>query len=501
MREVPEDRRNPSETRHWYLPWQMGLWDSYDPGVGYDEVFEAPGVPRPHARRLVEALDGLTTGDLADRQRRADLAFMESGITFTVYSEGAGIERIFPFDLVPRIIDAREWQRLERGLKQRVVVLNTFLQDVYNDQRIVRDGVVPAEAVFESPGYEPAVRGFTPPGGVWVHIAGIDLVRDADGTVYVLEDNLRTPSGVSYVMQNRAISTRTFPTLFGDAGVRRVADYCNRLHDSVRRWFPKDPVVLLTPGIYNSAYFEHTFIAKQMGVQLVEGRDLAVSDGRLVMKTTRGAVAVGCVYRRVDDQFLDPLNFSPESVLGVPGMFDLYRAGKVCLVNAMGTGVADDKSVYPYVPGMIRYYLGEEPILPNVPTFRGADPTEREHMLAHLQDLVVKPANASGGYGVVIGPYASDAELQEAREAITENPAGFIAQPLVRLSTCPTVVDGAFQPRRVDLRPFVLYDGVEPWVLPGGLTRVALQEGSYIVNSSQGGGSKDTWVLANGGPS
>ncbi|HMO95518.1 MAG TPA: circularly permuted type 2 ATP-grasp protein, partial [Tepidiformaceae bacterium] len=339
------------------------------------------------------------------------------------------------------------------------------------------------------------MRGFTPPNGAWIHIAGIDLVRDADGTIYVLEDNGRTPSGVSYVLQNRSISTRVMPRLFSQSGVLPVNDYANRLHDAVRACFGPDPAVVLTPGVYNSAYFEHTFLAKQMGVQLVEGRDLAVHDGRISMRTTRGLIKVGAIYRRVDDEYLDPMNFQPDSTLGVPGLLDVYRAGGTCLINGIGTGVADDKSIYPYVPDMIGFYLGEEPILPNVPTYRAADEKDRQHVLAHLRDLVVKPTNASGGYGVVIGPASDERTLVATGQAIERDPGGFVAQPLVRLSTCPTVIDGTYQPRRVDLRPFVIYDGREPWVLPGGLTRVALQEGSFIVNSSQGGGSKDTWVL------
>jgi uncharacterized circularly permuted ATP-grasp superfamily protein len=467
----------------------------YEHGSGYDEMFEAPGVPRPHCRAVFEALSALGENDLLEARQRADLAFVSLGITFTVYSESEGIERIFPFDLVPRVIAGDEWRRIEQGLKQRVLALNAFLQDIYNDCRIIEAGRVPAEDIFNSPNYRPEVRGFTPPNGVWIHIAGIDLVRDADGTIYVLEDNARTPSGVSYVLQNRQISTRILPRLFAQSGVVPVNDYANRLHAAVRNCFGPDPAVVLTPGMYNSAYFEHSFLAKQMGVQLVEGRDLAVRNGRIVMRTTRGLLPVGAIYRRVDDEFLDPLNFNPESALGVPGLLDVYRAGGTCLVNGVGTGVADDKSVYPYVPEMIRFYLGEEPILPNVPTFRTADPKDRDHVLAHLRDLVVKPANASGGYGVVIGPSADERTLESTRDAIEGDPAGFVAQPLIRLSTCPTVIEGSYQARRVDLRPFVVFDGREPWVLPGGLTRVALKEGSFIVNSSQGGGSKDTWVL------
>ena len=472
-----------------------GFGASYELEATYDEVFEAPGVPRPHCRELVEALERLGEVDLADARRRADLAFVNAGITFTVYSESTGIERIFPFDLVPRVIDGREWERVERGLKQRVMALNAFIQDIYNERRIITAGLVPAEAVLQSRNYQPAVEGFTPPSRAWVHIAGIDLVRDADGTIYVLEDNVRTPSGVSYVLQNRVISMRVFSRIFGQASLRSVADYANRLHETIRTVWPADAAVVLTPGVYNSAYFEHAFLAKQMGVQLVEGRDLVVRGGRVVMKTTRGLQPVGAVYRRVDDEFLDPTRFNPASMLGVPGLFDVYRAGQVCLVNAIGTGVADDKSVYPYVPAMIRFYLGEEPIIPNVPTFRGADPKDLEHILANLSRLVVKPANASGGYGVVIGPQADEPTLAATADAVRADPAGFIAQPLIRLSTCPTIIDGQFRPRRVDLRPFVLFDGKEPWVLPGGLTRVALEEGSFIVNSSQGGGSKDTWVI------
>ncbi len=468
---------------------------NYDGGPGYDEMFVRPGVPRAHCRAVFDALSALSTEDLRDAQQRADLAFVNLGITFTVYSESEGIERIFPFDLVPRVIAAAEWRKVEQGLKQRVLALNAFCQDVYNDARIVDAGLISAEAVFGSPNYVPEMRGFTPPNGAWIHIAGIDLVRDADGTIYVLEDNGRTPSGVSYVLQNRSISTRVMPRLFSQSGVLPVNDYANRLHDAVRNCFGPDPAVVLTPGVYNSAYFEHAFLAKQMGVQLVEGRDLAIHDGRISMRTTRGLTRVGAIYRRVDDEFLDPINFNPDSTLGIPGLLGIYRSGGTCLINGIGTGVADDKSIYPYVPDMIRFYLGEEPILPNVPTFRAAEEKDREYIFAHMRELVMKPTNASGGYGVVIGPASDERTLIATREAIERDPAGFVAQPLVRLSTCPTVINGTYQPRRVDLRPFVVFDGGEPWVLPGGLTRVALQEGSFIVNSSQGGGSKDTWVL------
>lgn len=466
----------------------------YQATADYDEMFERPGVPRPHYRAIHEALTALQNEEFADRQQRAHISLLNQGITFTVYAEGAGTERIFPFDIIPRVIDGAEWLHIERGLKQRLMALNLFLQDAYNEGRIFTDGLIPREIVFGSSNYQPAMHGFTPPGGVWAHISGSDLVRDADGTIYVLEDNLRTPSGVSYVIENRLVTARVMSRLLHASGVRPVDSYASRLHALIQRCGVAGPAAVLTPGPYNSAYYEHTFLAKQMGVQLVEGRDLMVKDGRVVMKTTRGPQALGSIYRRIDDDYLDPLNFLSDSVLGVPGMLDVYRSGGLCLLNAIGNGIADDKSVYPYVPAMIRYYLGEEPVLPNVPTFHAAEERSREHILANLRDLVVKPTNASGGYGVVVGPCSDDAELAALREAIVADPASYIAQPLIRLSTCPALIDGTWQPRRIDLRPFVLYDGVEPWVLPGGLTRVALREGSFIVNSSQGGGSKDTWV-------
>jgi uncharacterized circularly permuted ATP-grasp superfamily protein len=467
----------------------------YRVASGYDEMFEAPGVPRLHYRAIHEALTSLRNDEFADRQQRAHVSLLNQGITFTVYAEGAGTERIFPFDIIPRVIDAAEWRGIERGLKQRLVALNLFLQDAYNEGRIFRDGIIPPETVFGSPNYQPTMRGFTPPGGVWAHISGSDIVRDADGTFYVLEDNLRTPSGVSYVMENRLVTARVLSRLLQASAVSPVDGYALRLHQVIRRCGDQGPAAVLTPGAYNSAYYEHTFLAKQMGVQLVEGGDLMVKDGRVVMKTTRGSQALGSIYRRIDDDYLDPLNLRADSVLGVPGMLDVYRAGRLCLVNAIGNGIADDKSVYPYVPDMIRYYLGEEPALPNVPTYHAADDKSRAYILNNLRDLVVKPTNASGGYGVVVGPSSDDMELASLRETIEADPASYIAQPLIRLSTCPALIEGEWRPRRVDLRPFVLYDGIEPWVLPGGLTRVALREGSFIVNSSQGGGSKDTWVV------
>jgi uncharacterized circularly permuted ATP-grasp superfamily protein len=468
---------------------------NYGVASGYDEMFEAPGVPRAHYRAVHEALTALRGDDFVDRQQRAQVSLMNQGITFTVYAEGAGTERIFPFDIIPRVIEGREWRTIEQGLKQRILALNHFLQDAYNDGAIFRDGRIPRELVYGSTNFQPLMRGFRPPGGVWAHISGSDLVRDADGTMYVLEDNLRTPSGVSYVIENRLVTARVMSRLLQSAGVRPVDSYAARLRDVIRGCGGDGSVAVLTPGPYNSAYYEHTFLAKQMGVQLVEGRDLLVKDGRAVMKTTRGPQPLSSVYRRVDDEYLDPLNFLPDSQLGVAGLFDVYRSGRLCVINAIGNGIADDKAVYPYVPAMISYYLGEEPILPNVPTYFAGDARDREYILANVRDLVVKPTNASGGYGVVVGPTADDAELTAVRQRIEEEPTSYIAQPLIKLSTCPALIDGEWRPRRIDLRPFVLYDGVEPWVLPGGLTRVALREGSFVVNSSQGGGSKDTWVL------
>ncbi len=476
----------------------MGALADYDPGPEYDEVFLRRGEPRPHCRDLVAAFDALTWDDLHDRQRRADVALLNAGITFTVYADEQGTERIFPFDLFPRPIAAAEWDRIAAGIRQRVLALNAFLQDIYNDARILAEGRIPAARILGAPNYQPRMRGFTPPGGVWNHVSGIDLVRDRDGVFYVLEDNIRTPSGVSYVLENRLISNRAMPGIRQRVSVRALEDYPNFLRLALQRLNPGGANVVLTPGPFNAAYFEHTFLAKQMGVQLVEGRDLEVADSQIRMLTTTGHRTVGTVYRRIDDAFLDPLAFRPDSVLGVPGLFGVYRSGRVCLVNAIGTGVADDKAVYPYVPEMIRYYLGEEPILPNVPTYDPADPAQREYILAHLPDLVVKPIAASGGYGVVVGATADEAALAAAATAIDQHPAGFIAQPLVQISTCPTVVAGGFQPRRVDLRPFAVYDGADVRILSGGLTRVALPAGSYIVNSSLGGGSKDTWIVEAG---
>jgi uncharacterized circularly permuted ATP-grasp superfamily protein len=423
------------------------------------------------------------------------------GITFGVYGDGSGTERIFPFDLVPRIVAAAEWAHIERGLKQRIRALNLFIDDIYHEQRVVKDGVMPEAILKTAQTFRPACVGLNPPLGTWCHVTGTDLVRDKDGQIYVLEDNLRCPSGVSYVLQNRLIIKRTLPQLFESFRIRPVDDYASRLRDLLESLAPPDletpRVVVLTPGPYNSAYFEHSFLAQQMGVELVEGRDLVVSDGYVWMRTTKGFERVDVIYRRIDDDFLDPTVFRGDSLLGVPGLFDVYRRGRVALANAPGTGVADDKVVYTYVPDFVKYYLGEDAILPNVPTFRCADEAHRQHVLENLDSLVVKAADQSGGYGMLIGPHASQAERDEFARRIAAAPRAYIAQPTLSLSRVPTIADGGFRGRHVDLRPYVL-SGDDIFVLPGGLTRVALREGSLVVNSSQGGGSKDTWVLADG---
>ena len=474
-------------------------FDGYDPGGFYDEMFLPGGAPRPEARALVDRIDGLPDGELLRRHRAAERALLNTGITFAVYGDEQGAERIFPFDIVPRIIPGAAWDPIERGLRQRVEALNRFVDDVYNERRILRDGVVPAEVVESSAGYRPECAGLQPPRGIWCHITGTDLVRDGDGTIYVLEDNLRCPSGVSYVLENRGVMTETFPVVFEGLGVRPVADYPSRLLSMLEYVAPaamKHPVVaVLTPGMFNSAYFEHSFLAQQMGIQLVEGRDLVVADDSLRMRTTSGYEQIDVLYRRIDDDFLDPTCFRSDSLLGVPGLMDLYRRGRVALVNAPGTGVADDKVVYAYVPKMIRYYLDQDPILPNVPTFLCWHDKDRRHVLDHLAELVVKPANESGGYGMLIGPASTEAERRRFAGLIEAAPRNYIAQPTLALSRVPTRVGGRFEGRHVDLRPYILYGG-EIYVLPGGLTRVALKKGSLVVNSSQGGGSKDTWVLS-----
>lgn len=463
----------------------------------YDELLTIEGAPRHPA--LSECLASLSADVLAERQRHAEVELLEKGITFAVYGHNDGNEKIWPFDVVPRPVAFDEWAMIEAGLKQRIRALNLFLDDVYGPGRIIRDKVVPEELLRTAKTYRPECEGFRPPGGVWTHVVGTDLVRNHDGTIYVLEDNLRCPSGVSYVLENREIMKRVLPEVFYGSTVASIEDYPERLLDALLKTAPpgrtSPTAVVLTPGVYNSAYFEHSFLALQMGVELVKGSDLYVDGDNLVwMKTTRGLQRVDVIYRRIDDDFLDPEAFRSDSMLGVPGLMRAYRSGNVTLANAPGTGVADDKAVYRYVPEIIRYYMGEEAILQNVPTYLCSVPEQCDYVLTHLHELVVKPTNESGGYGILMGPKATQAERETCAAAIRKDPRNYIAQPMLTLSTVPTVVNQSLAPRHVDLRPFILF-GDDIFVLPGGLTRVALKEGSMIVNSSQGGGSKDTWVL------
>lgn len=469
-------------------------------GRSDDEMFDESGAFRHDYRELGQILQGWSLEEHLQREDRADLALLSAGITFNVYSDEEGTERIFPFSLIPRIIGAREWAEVEAGLKQRLQALNLFLSDVYGPQRIIKERIIPEAIVLGAPGYKPEMQDFRPPLGVYAHIAGCDLIRDSQQGLVVLEDNLRTPSGVSYVLENRTVMLRVVPDLLPRWGVRAVTDYPNQLLATLLSVRPPDSgdpprAVLLTPGIYNSAYFEHSFLSNQMGIPLVEGSDLIVGDDDFVyLRSTTGLERVDVIYRRIDDDFLDPETYRPDSLLGVPGLMRAYLNGHVSLVNAPGAGVADDKVVYRWVPDIIRFYLDQEPMLPNVQTFSPLIPAELSHIRAHARDLVIKPANASGGYGVLIGEQASAAELEDTLAQVEAEPRNWIAQPLLQFSTIPTFADDQLKPRRADLRPFVL-SGQETWVIPGGLTRVALREGSYIVNSSQGGGSKDTWVL------
>jgi uncharacterized circularly permuted ATP-grasp superfamily protein len=464
----------------------------------FDEMFASPGVPRSHYAPLHERLRHLDPDEFARRCRVADLMMRHQGITFTVYGRDQGVERIIPFDPLPRLVAPDEWEQIERGLKQRVRALNLFVHDIYHDRRILKDGVVPADLVLSASGYRRELHDVTAPRDVYIHVSGIDLIRDPSGAYLVLEDNARTPSGVSYVLKNREVMKQVFPALFEGYAVRPIDDYAANLLAMLRSIAPpgvdEPTVAVLTPGLYNAAYFEHSFLARQMGVELVEGRDLAFSDGRIVMRTTRGPRPVDVLYRRTDDEFLDPLYFRRDSHLGVAGLVGAYRAGRVGLANGMGAGVADDKGIYPFTPAIIRYYLKEEPVLDIVETFRPLVPAHRRHILANLHTLVVKAVDGSGGYGMLIGPASTQAQREEFARKIEANPRGYIAQPTITLSQHPTWVDGGIEGRHVDLRPFVLY-GEEIQVLPGGLTRVALPRGSLVVNSSQGGGAKDTWVL------
>lgn len=465
----------------------------------YDEVFQPDGQPRPEARLLVETIESLSDGELLLRQSSAEQLLLQMGITFNVYGDNSGTERIFPFDLIPRMVPASEWEWLERGLKQRICALNLFIDDIYHDQHILKDAVIPREVIESAKCLRSQCIGLNPPRGVWCHITGTDLVRDRNGQIYVLEDNLRVPSGVSYVLENRQLMKRTLPRVFEGLSIRPVDDYPSRLLDTLLSLAPdraaSPRVVVLTPGIYNSAYFEHSFLAQQMGVQLVEGRDLVVSPkDEVLMRTTRGFERVDVIYRRIDDDFLDPQAFRPDSLLGVPGLMEAYRKGKVALANAPGNGVADDKVVYAYAPEIIKYYLHEDAIIPNVDTFLCWRAADQQHVLANLDKLVVKAANEAGGYGMLVGPHSTREQQADFAERIKANPRNYIAQPTLGLSRVPTIIDDHPEGRHVDLRPYILY-GKEIYVLPGGLTRVALRKGSLVVNSSQGGGSKDTWVV------
>jgi uncharacterized circularly permuted ATP-grasp superfamily protein len=476
------------------------LLNSYhvDPSV-WDEMYAALSVRQQYAG-VVEFLQQMSIEELNKKEELAKRLFMSQGITFTVYSSGEGIEKIFPFDIIPRIITAAEWTFIESGIKQRLRALNHFLKDVYNNQFILKDGIVPVEMIYSCPHFLREMHGFPVPHDIYVHIAGIDLIRDHDGTFYILEDNLRTPSGVSYMLENREITKRIFPDLIPRNNVRTVTEYPDILHRNLVSLSPRQTahptIVLLTPGIYNSAYFEHTTLARLMGVELVEGRDLVVDNHRVYMKTTAGPQQVDVIYRRVDDDFLDPLVFQPDSMLGVAGLMSAYRKGNVAIVNAVGNGVADDKAIYAFVPAMIRYYLNEEPILRNVPTYQLGNTGEREYVFANMDRMVIKKTNESGGYGMLMGNSASSEEIDRYKTEILRDPRQYIAQPIISLSTAPCYLHGRLKPRRIDLRPYALCgpDGIE--IVPGGLTRVALREGSLVVNSSQGGGSKDTWVLA-----
>lgn len=479
---------------------QRGLFDGYvlEPGA-YDELFDAHGQPREALRQVLALLDAQGGARYQQLQQLADAAFAQSGITFTVYSDSRGVEKTFPFDLIPRIIEAKQWAALERGLDQRLNALEAFLADVYGEREFVRAGHMPESFVQRATGFVEAMRGFKPKGGVYIHIAGIDLVRGPDGRFVVLEDNLRTPSGVSYVLENRDMVKRLLPSCFSLASVRPVDEYPIRLRRALASLCAEkeDPlVVVLTPGSYNSAYFEHSFLARRMGVPLVEGRDLFVGGDDIVyLKTTRGPRQVDVIYRRIDDLFLDPERFREDSLLGVPGLMRAYLGGHVALANAVGNGVADSKAAYCFVPDMIRFYLGQEPLLDQVPTYRCVMPDELAYVLDHLDELVVKEVDGAGGYGMLMGPKATKAEREEFRAKLKAHPEGFVAQPLLELSTCPTWAGEKTAPRRVDLRPYIITGANGRWCLPGGLTRVALVEGSYVVNSSQGGGSKDTWIL------
>lgn len=471
----------------------------YAPETFFDEMYTAAGEVRPHYRRIEQCLTGMTPEEFDRKREAVDLAFLRQGITFNVYGDSQGTERIFPFDLVPRIIPQKEWEQVERGLVQRITALNLFLHDLYHEQRIIKDGVIPPYYVLSGKHFRREFVNFNVPKDIYIHVCGSDLIRGADGKYMVLEDNARCPSGVSYVLENRRAMKRTFPGLFEQVGVQPVDHYPQELLKMLQYIAPAgvaDPtVVLLTPGAYNSAYFEHTYLARQMGIEIVEGRDLLVRDSRVFMRTTKGLQPVHVIYRRIDDDFIDPTVFRRDSMLGVPGLVNAYRSGNVSLANSIGTGIADDKVIYYFVPKMIKYYLDQDPLIDNVPTYLANEESDRKYILDNLDQLVVKAANESGGYGMLMGPQASKEEIAVFRKKVEEDPRNYIAQPMISLSRHPThVADGNFEGRHVDLRPFILY-GEKIVIVPGGLTRVALRKGSLVVNSSQGGGSKDTWVL------
>jgi uncharacterized circularly permuted ATP-grasp superfamily protein len=471
----------------------------YPFGRAFDEMFEAPGVPRPHYAPLLRELQKLGAEGVRRIKAMTDLSMLQEGVGFTVYRQEEGIERVWPMDPIPRILPADEWELLERGLTQRIIALNLFLKDLYGDQLILRDKIIDPRLIYEGAFFRREFVGATVPRDVYIHICGIDLIRDTDGQYRVLEDNGRTPSGVSYMLTNRAVLKRVAPQFFSEYDVRSTDDYPAALLDVLRYIAPggrPDPtIVLLSPGMYNSAYFEHTYLAQRMGVELVEGRDLVVDQNRVYMRTTRGLERVDVIYRRIDDDFLDPLTFRPDSTLGVPGLVNAYRAGQLGLANSIGTGIADDKGIYPFIPDVIQYYLKQDAILPNVDTFRPQIRAHRDHIEANLENMVVKTVNESGGYGMLVGPASTQKQRDDFRELLRARPRDFIAQPVVQLSVHPTWIDGKIEGRHVDLRPFILC-GEKVVIVPGGLTRVALPRGSLVVNSSQGGGSKDTWVLA-----
>ena len=474
------------------------MLNDYKVSGGFDEMLDEKTGVRPHYRKFHRAFGRLSPNEFDGKREAIDTAFLRQGITFNVYGAAQGAEKIFPFDLLPRIIPAREWEMIERGLTQRITALNLFLHDIYHEQKILKDGVIPEFYVLSARHFRREFVNFEVPKGIYINICGTDLIRDKDGTYMVLEDNGRCPSGVSYVLENRRAMKRAFPTMFEGIGVRSVENYPQELLKSLRYIAPAgvaDPtIVLLTPGVYNSAYFEHTYLARQMGIEIVEGRDLLVRDSRVFMRTTKGLQPVHVIYRRIDDDFLDPTVFRRDSMLGVPGLVNAYRSGNVSLANSIGTGIADDKVMYYFVPRMIKYYLDQDPILPNVPTYLASEEADKKYILEHLPELVVKAANESGGYGMLMGPQADKKEIEKFRQLVLAEPRNYIAQPMIYLSQHPTHCDGKFEGRHVDLRPFVL-SGERVSIIPGGLTRVALRKGSLVVNSSQGGGSKDTWVL------